>query len=116
GVLVVAAATFGRRMAENGESAAASGGMFEGAVRRGLLVSAVLAIAGSVGLGLWLGRMIERPLDEVARAARQIAAGGYDARVRRPSAPELASVADSFNQMAAGLQDQERQRRDLIEN
>jgi signal transduction histidine kinase len=60
--------------------------------------------------------MIERPLDELASAARRVAEGGYDARVRRPQAPELASVADSFNQMAASLEDQERQRRDLILN
>jgi signal transduction histidine kinase len=60
--------------------------------------------------------MVERPLDELARAARQVAAGSYEARVRRPKPPELASVADSFNQMAASLADQERQRRDLIQN
>jgi len=116
GVLVIGASTFGRLMAEHGASAAVSGAMFNESVTRVLLAAAALAIAGSIVLAIVFGRMIERPLDEVARAARQIAAGSYDIRVGRPGAPELASVADSFNQMAAGLRDQERQRRDLIEN
>ncbi|HEX6348558.1 MAG TPA: HAMP domain-containing sensor histidine kinase [Candidatus Dormibacteraeota bacterium] len=116
GVLVIGASTFNRLMAEHGASAALSQAMFNESVTQVLVFAAVLAVAGSLALALVFGRMIERPLDEVARAARQIAAGRYDARVRRPSAPELASVADSFNQMAAALQDQERQRRDLIEN
>src|SRR2546421_8291670 len=116
GVLVIGASTFDRLMAEHGATAAVAGAMFDESVTRVLLVAAVLAIIGSLALGLLFGRMIERPLDEVAHAARQIAAGRYDIRVRRPSAPELASVADSFNQVAAGLQDQERQRRGRIQD
>jgi two-component system sensor histidine kinase BaeS len=52
----------------------------------------------------------------VARAARRIAGGSYEARVGRPRSHELASLADSFNQMAASLEDQERHRRDLVLN
>src|SRR5260370_377582 len=82
-------------------------------VLMGALLAALVSAVVVVGV---VARQIERPLAEVARAARRIAAGSYDARVRRPSSRELASLADSFNQMAAGLQDQERQRRDLILN
>lgn len=116
GVLVVGASTFNHLMAEHGATAAVSQAMFNESITRVLLAASVLAIAGSIALALVLGRMIERPLAELARAARQVADGQYDARVRRPGPPELASVADSFNQMAAGLEDQERQRRDLIQN
>ncbi len=116
GVLLVGAATFDRLMAEHGATAAVSHAMFNESITPVVLAASALAIVGSVALAMFFGRMIERPLDELARAARRIAMGGYDARVRRPDSPELASVADSFNQMAASLEDQERQRRDLIIN
>jgi two-component system sensor histidine kinase BaeS len=116
GVLVVGSATFDRLMAEHGATAAVSHDMFNQSITWVVLGASALAIVGSLVLAIVLGRIIERPLDELAGAARRIAAGGYDARVQRPSPPELASVADSFNQMAASLEDQERQRQDLIHN
>jgi len=116
GVLLVGSATFDRLMAQHGATAAVSHAMFNESITWVFLVASGLAIAGSLVLAIVLGRIIERPLDELAGAARRIASGGYDARVRRPAAPELASVADSFNQMAASLEDQERQRRELILN
>jgi two-component system sensor histidine kinase BaeS len=103
-------------MAEHGATVAVSHAMFDEAITPVVLAASGLAIVGSLVLAIVFGRMIERPLDELARAARRIAMGGYDARVRRPDSPELASVADSFNQMAASLEDQERLRRDLIVN
>ncbi|MGH7776932.1 MAG: sensor histidine kinase [Candidatus Dormibacterales bacterium] len=116
GVLVFGASTFERLMVEHGSSAAVAHAMFDETVTRALVVASALAFAGSLLLGIVLGRMIERPLDELALAARQIAAGSYEARVRRPRAPELASVAESFNQMAESLADHESHRRDLIQN
>jgi two-component system, OmpR family, sensor histidine kinase BaeS len=116
GVLLVGQSTFDRLMMAHGATAQVSQAMFNESITRVLLVAAGLAIAGSLGLALVFGRMIERPLSEVARAARQVAAGNYRARVERPDSRELASVADSFNQMATALEDQERERRELIEN
>jgi len=116
GVLVIGQSLFARLMQEHGATAQVSHAMFNESVTEVLLAAAGLALLGSLVLAVVFGRMIERPLADVARAARQIAAGNYGARVARPDASELASVADSFNQMAAALEDQERQRRDLIEN
>src|SRR5258708_8059870 len=116
GVLVVGSSTFDRLMLEHGGTAAVSQAMFNESITRVVLAASLLAVVGSLILAIVLGRMIERPLDELASAARRVAEGGYDARVQRPRAPELASVADSFNQMAASLEDQERQRRELILN
>jgi signal transduction histidine kinase len=45
-----------------------------------------------------------------------VAEGDYGARVPREGPEELASLADSFNQMAASLQRQEAMRRDFIAN
>src|SRR5262249_56549298 len=94
--------------------AAVSHAMFDESITRVLLAASALAIAGSLALAIVFGHVIERPLDELARAARRIATGTYDARVRRPAAPELSSVADSFNHIDATLADQEQQRRDVI--
>src|SRR5207244_7633768 len=47
---------------------------------------------------------------------RRVADGDYAARVPREGPEEIASLADSFNQMAAALAEQERVRRDFITN
>ncbi len=116
GVLVVGRATFEALMAQHGTAAAISYEMFDNSVTRVLIGASMAALVCAIVLAVLVARQIERPLAEVARAARRIAAGSNDARVARPSSRELASLADSFNQMAASLQDQERQRHDLILN
>jgi signal transduction histidine kinase len=63
-----------------------------------------------------MARMLARPLAQVGRAARRIAEGDYAARVPRDGPEELASLADSFNQMAGSLERQEQMRRDFIAN
>jgi len=103
-------------MVEHGASAELAHAMFDESVTRVVILTTLLALLASVGLAIVLARAVTRPLDGVARAARRLAEGNYDVRVDRPAAPELASLADSFNQMAAGLEDQERLRRDLISN
>jgi signal transduction histidine kinase len=52
----------------------------------------------------------------VGGAARRIADGDYAARVPRDGPEEAVSLADSFNQMAAALEEQEQIRRDFITN
>ena len=116
GVLGVGASTFQRLMIEHGASAELAHAMFDESVTRVVIVTTVLALLASLGLALALAKAVTRPLEGVARAARRLAQGNYGVRVDRPRAPELASLADSFNQMAAGLEDQERLRRDLISN
>ena len=51
-----------------------------------------------------------------ARAARRIAEGDYGARIPREGPEEIVSLSDSFNQMAAALEEQERMRREFIAN
>lgn len=116
GVLVVGAATFQRLMLAHGASAELAHEMFNESITRVVVVTTLVALVASLGLAIVLGQAVTRPLDRVARAARRLAEGSYGIRVDRPAARELASLADSFNQMAAGLEDQERLRRDLISN
>ena len=116
GVQGVGAATFQRLMLEHGASAELAHAMFDESVTRVVIVTTLVALLVSLAFAVVLAQAVTRPLDGVARAARRLAEGNYGVRVERPSAPELASLADSFNQMAAGLEDQERLRRDLISN
>jgi signal transduction histidine kinase len=116
GVLLVGRSTFEALMTQHGATAAISYEMFDESVTRVLIGASVAAFACAIVLAVLLARQIERPLAEVARAARTIAGGAYETRVARPGSRELASLADSFNQMAASIQDEERKRTELILN
>ncbi|MGC4154546.1 MAG: HAMP domain-containing sensor histidine kinase, partial [Propionicimonas sp.] len=76
-----------------------------------LLVALALALA----VTWYVTRRIRGPLDTLTDAARQISAGDYAARVTVVGAgPELSTLGDSFNQMAARLGSVEDTRRQLL--
>ena len=116
GVTVVGAESFKTIMVEAGISADHAQRMYDQSVSTVVVAAVVVAALASVGLAILMARMLARPLAEVGAAARRIAAGDYAARVPREGPEELASLADSFNQMAAGLERQEQMRRDFIVN
>jgi len=116
GVLVVAQATFSRLMLEAGTSAADTQAMFDHGIEAIFLAAVVVAAIVSAGLAIALAALLARPLRQMAHAARRIAEGDYRARVRGGGPEELASLADSFNQMAQSLEEQERLRREFIVN
>jgi len=116
GVTVVGADIFRGLMAEAGVSADHAQAMYDESVTTVVITAVLVAAVASVLLAVILARMLARPLAEVGGAARRIAEGDYAARVPREGPEELASLADSFNQMAASLQRQEVMRRDFIAN
>lgn len=116
GVTVVGAESFKSLMEEAGVSADHAQQMYDQSVSTVVVAAVVVAALASIGLAVLMARMLARPLAEVGAAARRIAAGDYAARVPREGPEELASLADSFNQMAAGLERQEQLRRDFIAN
>jgi signal transduction histidine kinase len=116
GVAVVGADAFTELMMRAGDSAKHARDMYDDSVTRVVITATIVAIVASVGLAIILARMLARPLAEIGAAARRIADGDYAARVPREGPEELASLADSFNQMAASLEDQEAMRRDFIAN
>jgi len=116
GVAVVGADVFTALMMEAGDSAEHARDMYDESVTTVVLAASLLAVVASIVLAIVLGRMLAKPLDEVGAAARRIADGDYAARVPREGPEEIASLADSFNQMAASLEEQERMRRDFIAN
>jgi signal transduction histidine kinase len=116
GVAVVGGDLFTELMMKAGESAEHARRMYDDSVVTVVVAASALAVLASIGLAVALARMLARPLDEIGGAARRIADGDYAARVPREGPEELASLADSFNQMAASLERQEQMRRDFIAN
>jgi len=116
GVAVVGADIFTALMVEAGDSADHAREMYDSSVTSVVIAAAVVAVLASIGLAIVLARMLARPLAEIGSAARRIAGGDYAARVPRDGPEEVASLADSFNQMAASLERQEAMRRDFIAN
>jgi signal transduction histidine kinase len=116
GIAVVGAEVFRALMVEAGDSAEHAQAMYDQSVTTVVAAAVIVAAAASIVLAVILSRMLARPLAEVGAAARRIAEGDYAARVPREGPDELASLADSFNQMAASLERQEAMRRDFIAN
>ena len=64
------------------------------------IIGIVLVVIGSIG-GWLMSRSITRPLHELGRAAAAIAEGDYSAHANVNSGDELGQLAESFNIMAA---------------
>ena len=70
-----------------------------------LLVTGV-ALVMAVLVSSWLAARVTRPVEELAAAARQVAAGDWNAQVRSQSSDELGEMATCFNAMTRELTDQ----------
>ena len=116
GVLVVGAQSFADLMAEHGESTESSQQMFNESVGGVVVGTLVVASLVAIVVAAFLGARLAMPLRAIGRAARRIADGDYAARIPREGPEEMISLADSFNQMAAALEEQERMRREFIAN
>ncbi len=116
GVIVVGSQSFASLMAQHGFSTASSDAMFRDSVVQVVLVAALVAVVASVALATLVAARLVRPLREIGAAARRIAEGRYESRIDRQGPEEIVSLADSFNQMAASLEEQERMRREFIAN
>ncbi len=68
-----------------------------------LLLITVVVFFSSVWLALFLSKQITRPVEALADAMDEIAAGKYDHRVQLVSTGEMAELVQSFNHMAADL-------------
>jgi signal transduction histidine kinase len=116
GVWVVGGQSFAELMRSHGADAAEAHEMFDQAVLGVLILAIAVAVAAATILAAILGGRLARPMRDIGAAARQIAEGGYQARLPRKGPEELLSLTDSFNQMAAALEEQERMRREFIAN
>ncbi len=76
-------------------------------LKRRIGASAVLVGSGGIILAIllssWAAARVTRPVEELARAARDVAAGHWDTRVEIHGGDEVAQLAASFNRMTAEL-------------
>jgi adenylate cyclase len=77
------------------------------------LLLALLGFAISGAVGIWIARGVSRPVLKLAAGANEVASGNYQHRVTVAQQDELGLLANSFNQMSAGLAERDRVR-DLL--
>ncbi len=65
-------------------------------------------------MGLFLMRRFVTPLAEVIAAARAVAGGDLSSRVRASGPDDLRALSDSFNHMAASLEQSDNERRNML--
>ncbi len=70
-----------------------------------LVAAALIATLAGAALGWWASRRVLRPLVGIGEAAHALATGRLDTRVEASDDADLAPLADSFNEMAAALEE-----------
>jgi len=79
-------------------------------------IRSVALLAASAGTILailfsgWASSRVTRPVEQLAEAAREVAAGNWNTRVPVKSSDELGALAESFNRMTGELLDQRERR------
>jgi signal transduction histidine kinase len=116
GVVVVGGRSFTELMVQHGESVAESQQMFADSVVWAVVLAAVTASLVAVAVAVAVARHLAAPLHEIGEAARSFARGDRDTLIPRRGPEEIESLADSFNQMAVALNEQERMRNEFIAN
>lgn len=87
---------------------------FNAAGALALLIGLLIAATGAIMVSVVISRRLRRSLDDLGAAAARISDGDYAQRVTRADSRELASLAESFNAMAAQLDSVEASRRRLL--
>jgi signal transduction histidine kinase len=93
------------------------GMLLVGSSRRSLIelqrhIGAFALLAGGIGILLaillsgWVAARVTQPIERLAQAAREVAAGNWDARVEITSRDEVGQLAESFNTMTRQLVEQ----------
>ncbi len=77
------------------------------------LISVFLAVL-TIVIGILLVRRIVNPLAQVIAAARAVAGGDLSTRVSVSGPDDLRALSDSFNHMAATLERNDHERRDML--
>ncbi len=70
------------------------------------IILAVIIVAGAVGSvlwGVWLSRVLSRPINEMATAARSLAEGNLDVKITYVSKDEIGSLANSLKAASSTL-------------
>jgi signal transduction histidine kinase len=88
-------------------------------VNQAVLIGGLIALTAALAIGFFVFRAITRPIDQLTRAAHQLAQGDLSARVAvddqaaRLGSDEISELGAAFNTMAGNLQQSEQMRRDM---
>jgi signal transduction histidine kinase len=82
-------------------------------INRAAFTAAILASVVALALALFLSYRLLRPVGELTEAAEKLATGDLSQRVSVHGGDEMATLANTFNNMAASLQIAETRRRAL---
>lgn len=82
-------------------------------LERTYLILALVGLAISAAVGIWIARGVSKPVLQLAEGARKIADGDYQHRVNVNQPDEMGLLAASFNHMSKGLAERD-QVRDLL--
>ena len=88
--------------------------LFALAIRRSLLLSALIAGGTALLLAFWLSERLVKPITVLTTATQQLAAGELDQPLPATGRDELGKLSRTFNQMAHELATQRMLRRQLI--
>ena len=69
------------------------------------MVAGGVIVAGLI-LGWWISARVTRPIEQLAKGAREVAAGHWEARVEVHSRDEIGQLAGAFNEMTRQLAEQ----------
>jgi len=78
-------------------------------IRSAALISAAAGTFLAILFSGWAAARVTRPVEQLAAAAREVAAGNWNAQVRVNSSDELGALAESFNRMTRELLSQKEQ-------
>lgn len=87
---------------------------FESAWRSSTLWSVIVGAVSAGGLSYWVSLRIMQQLTEMESITQKFATGQFNARLPLSDIPEFNRLGNSFNRMAASIQDVEVRRRDLV--
>jgi signal transduction histidine kinase len=83
-------------------------------IQRKLVGYMLFSIAVGTGGGFLIGRVVSAPIGDLVKAARRFGKGELDVRVPPRGSQEMVELADTFNKMAADLQQAEILRSNLM--
>lgn len=81
-----------------------------------MLWAGAIALALSIVLAALIAYSIARPLERIARAAEEVAAGNYDQQLSITAPTEIARLVTSFNSMTRRVQATLQSQQDLVAN
>lgn len=80
--------------------------MRKGVVDR-LAISLLVGLVLAFGAGVYSGRILARPLDELVSATDKVSRGDYGRQFAIATPPEFARVSEALNRMLAGLRERD---------